>query len=220
MWGRLLILGFLAFGGSASLRADDVITRVDELVRLHLPYVYGSEDLRNGGLDCSGFVQIVFRETCGIELPNEADKQLDYCRQHGHVWDATSDWTPETLQPGDLIFFAGPYDLPRESRVTHVMVYCGNDTMAGAQGEGHQENGVFGGVGYYYFHPHYPKGMLGESGERFIGHRHIFAYGRVNAQISPVSQESLALVPKASPVKRSTSEVMASKTFGISSHVD
>src|SRR5476649_128582 len=87
------------------LRADDVLTAADRLVRQHLHYIYGSEDFRNGGLDCSGFVQIVFREAGGIDLPNEADKQLDYCREHGQVWDSTSDWTPATLQPGDLIFY-------------------------------------------------------------------------------------------------------------------
>src|SRR5882762_8503101 len=85
------------------LRADDVLAVADRLVHDHLIYVYGSEDLRNGGLDCSGFTQVVFREAYGVELPNEADKQLAYLREHGQVWDSTSDWAKTTLQPGDLI---------------------------------------------------------------------------------------------------------------------
>jgi len=199
--GTFLILGLLSVTGAVPLQADDAMTVVDRLARQHLPYIYGSGDVRSGGLDCSGFIQIVFRESCGIELPNEADKQLDYCRLHGQVWDATSAWTPAMLQPGDMIFFAGPYDLPRESRVTHVMIYCGHDTMAGAQGEGHQEDGTLGGVGYYYFYPRFPNGILGESGERFIGHRRVFAYARVNDAQAPVPHEAMASLQKLPPAK-------------------
>jgi hypothetical protein len=180
----------LAFPVSA--RAEDVLSVASRLAHQNLPYLYGSDDLRKGGLDCSGFVQLVFRKSCGIDLPNEADKQLDYCRAHGQVWDATSGWTPETLQPGDLIFFAGPYDLPRESRIIHVMIYGGQETMMGAQGIGRQVDGVLGGVGDYYFHPRIPNGILGESGERFIGHRRVFAYGRLPVGRVPVSINSVA----------------------------
>ena len=102
------ICGSLILIGLPLLRADEVLTVADRLVSQHLSYIYGSEDLRNGGLDCSGFVQVVFRESCGIELPNEADKQLEYCREHGQVWDSTSAWMPETLQPGDLITTGTP----------------------------------------------------------------------------------------------------------------
>jgi cell wall-associated NlpC family hydrolase len=186
------IFGSLILLGMPLLRADDLLTVADRLVSQHLSYIYGSEDLRNGGLDCSGFVQIVFRDSCGIELPNEADKQLEYCREHGQVWDSTSAWTPETLQPGDLIFFAGPYDLPRTSRVVHVMIYCGYDTMMGAQALGRREDGIIGGVGEYFFNPRFPSGILGESGERFIGHRRVFAYGRLNLGLAQIGQEKLA----------------------------
>lgn len=188
----LAIAGSFALSQTWSpvLRAADLLTTVDALARQHLPYVYGSGDLRNGGLDCSGFVQIVFRESYGIELPDEADKQLEYCREHGQVWDATSGWTPGTLQPGDLIFTAGPEARPRTSLVTHVMIYCGHNTMAGAQGRGRQLDGTFSGVGYYFFGTHYPDGVLGESGARFIGHRRVFAYGRLRTSIGQITHET------------------------------
>jgi len=215
----LFMMGCGLFLAGGLLRADDAATVAEHLASQHLAYIYGSEDLRNGGLDCSGFVQVVFREAYGIELPNEADKQLDYCREHGQVWDSTSGWTPETLQPGDLIFFAGPYDLPRESRVIHVMVYCGHDTMAGAQALGRQEDGAIGGVGEYYFKPHYPSGILGESGERFIGHRRVFAYGRVFP--APTSSGPIASIQKSAQVKTVRTIVPSgSRPFGASSRVD
>ncbi len=176
------------------LRAEDVLTVANRLAHQHLGYIYGSEDPARGGLDCSGFVKYVIHEASGIELPDEADRQLEYCRDHGQVWDATSNWTPATLQPGDLIFFAGPQPLARNSLICHVMIYCGNHVMVGAQGEGRQMDGTMGGVGFYPIPDRPPTGILGESGERFIGHRRIFAYGRLNG-MPPISVQVLALLP-------------------------
>jgi hypothetical protein len=185
----------LALVGMPLLRADDVLTVADRLVHQHLTYVYGSEDLHNGGLDCSGFTQVVFREACGVELPNEADKQLAYLREHGQVWDSSSGWTKATLQPGDLIFYAGPYQLPRASLISHVMIYCGHGVIAGAQGKGRRIDGGYSGVGYYPFWPHAPVGIWGESGERFINHRQIFAYGRLNAAPGHAPHGSIVSIP-------------------------
>jgi len=194
----------------SSLRADDVLTVTDRLVHQHLTYIYGSEDLQNGGLDCSGFVQIVFREACGVELPNQADKQLDYLRTHGQVWDSTSDWTAAMLQPGDLIFYAGPYELSRTSRISHVMMYCGHGVMAGSQGAGRRLDGLYSGVGYYPFWPHPPQGILDESGDRFLGHRQVFAYGRLTGVPIQPAHELIALVP-ATP--SASTKTVASSAF-------
>jgi cell wall-associated NlpC family hydrolase len=83
------------------------------------------------------------------------------------------------LQPGDLIFYAGPEALPRQSLVSHVMMYCGNGIAVGAQGKGRQLDGTNTGVGYYPFRLRAPQGIFGESGTRFLGHRKVFAYGRL-----------------------------------------
>jgi len=201
-WGSRLFwfLGLaLILAGVLPLRANDVLMVADRLARQHLSYVYGSDEPGKGGFDCSGFVEFVFQKACGIDLPNQADLQLDYCRTHGQVWDATSTWTPATLQPGDLIFFAGPQPSPRTSEVTHVMLYCGNNVMVGAQTEGWQVDGSHAGVGYYKIPNRYPVGILGESGERFIGHRRIFAYGRINGIV--ILKSSLALPPAPPTVK-------------------
>jgi cell wall-associated NlpC family hydrolase len=210
----------MAWAGAVSLRAGDEMTIVERLAHQHLSYIYGSGDLNKGGLDCSGFVQVVFREAYGLELPDEADKQLGYCREHGQVWDATSGWTPATLRPGDLIFFAGPDVLPRSSDVEHVMIYCGGNIMAGAQGKGIQMDKVSGGVGLYYFRPHYPGGVWGEAGDRFFGHRRVFAYGRLTPGQTPtglmVAEQKPAPAPKSAIAPTPT----AAKPFGKSSRVD
>lgn len=229
VFGLVVLVCGVAVSTLPSFGGENVLAVADRLARAHLSYVYGSEDLRNGGLDCSGFTQIVLREACGVELPNEADKQLDYLHQHGQVWDSTSGWTMETLRPGDLIFYAGPYRLSRTSMVSHVMMYCGHGVMVGAQGLGWQLDGLHGGVGYYRFRPHAPQGILGESGERFLNGRQIFAYGRLsNVVIEPLHDQIVsvpgAITPKVTASRggsgSSTGTGFELKPFGINSHLD
>jgi hypothetical protein len=166
------------------VRADDVLTVADQLAKQHLHYVYGSEDLTRGGLDCSAFTRLVFKQAAALELPEQADWQFEYVRLHGVIWDAASSWTPDLLQPGDLVFFAGKKKVDRISQISHVMIYCGHGLVVGAQGEGRQADGSRPGVGYFRFRVRPPRGITGESGERFVGHWSVFAYGRLN--VGPV----------------------------------
>lgn len=77
---------------------------------LGLPYTWGGRS--SFGYDCSGFVQMVFRQM-GIALPRDSKDQL--------IWEGFHEVSIEEMQPGDLIFF-GP-DAPK---VTHVGIYLGN----------------------------------------------------------------------------------------------
>lgn len=65
--------------------------------------------------DCSGFVQYVFSNCAGINLPHKAAEQATY-------------GTPvsrDELQPGDLVFFG-------YGGITHVGIYIGNGQMINA----------------------------------------------------------------------------------------
>lgn len=68
---------------------------------------------RAGGIDCSGFVQKVFREV-EVSLPRTAREQF----QVGSVV------APGDLQKGDLIFFSTYASYP-----SHVGIYLGNNKM-------------------------------------------------------------------------------------------
>ena len=57
------------------------------------PYRIGG--LNRSGIDCSGFVQVTYRDLFGIQLPRTTDQQLTIGQ---HISRAK-------LQPGDLIFF-------------------------------------------------------------------------------------------------------------------
>jgi cell wall-associated NlpC family hydrolase len=74
---------------------------------LGVPYVWGGESFY--GVDCSGFVQAVFRHN-GIELPRTADAQFEVGRR-----------VLETdLRPGDLVFFQ-----TYTEGASHVGIYLG-----------------------------------------------------------------------------------------------
>jgi cell wall-associated NlpC family hydrolase len=90
---------------------------------LGVRYVFGGTD-PSVGLDCSGLVQLVFREL-GIALPRTAQQQ----------YDATTHVDRADLQPGDLVFFARTYADPHDW-VTHVGIYIGDGRQINAPTEG------------------------------------------------------------------------------------
>ncbi|MEX2254425.1 MAG: C40 family peptidase [Acidimicrobiia bacterium] len=79
---------------------------------LGVPYVYGGTDPAVG-LDCSGFVQLVYRRM-GVELPRVTYDQVRSGQPVSSLAEA---------RPGDLIFSVGD----RGQRVNgHVGIYLGN----------------------------------------------------------------------------------------------
>ena len=90
---------------------------------LGVPYLFGGINPALG-LDCSGLVQLVYRQL-GIALPRTA--QLQY--------DATARIEPDQLQPGDVVFFAHTYADPHDW-ITHVGIYIGGGLQINAPTDG------------------------------------------------------------------------------------
>ena len=89
-------------------QAGDLIMNAMGLIGLS--YRYGGNN-PNQGLDCSAFMQYIFKQSMRVSLPRTASEQFGV----GSSVDRSS------LQPGDMVFFrtAGP------SRISHVGMYIG-----------------------------------------------------------------------------------------------
>jgi cell wall-associated NlpC family hydrolase len=83
---------------------------VNALGLLGVPYRYGGNTAEQG-LDCSGFVKLVFQQTTGLNLPRRSDEM-------SRLGNAVAD---NDLQPGDLVF----YNTLRRAN-SHVGIYIGN----------------------------------------------------------------------------------------------
>lgn len=82
---------------------------------LGVPYLWGG--LTMGGVDCSGFVQALYRMH-GHVLPRDSDQQS----RSGELVECAEDFT--NLRPGDLLFFA-----ETQGRCTHVAMSTGGSRI-------------------------------------------------------------------------------------------
>ena len=89
--------------------AKDLVLKGLELVGIH--YRFGGTD-PDSGLDCSGFVQLVFKDAIGKLLPRTAKEQSEI----GNVVDKNE------LKPGDLVFFN-----TMRRAFSHVGIYLGDN---------------------------------------------------------------------------------------------
>lgn len=89
--------------------AQDVILKGLEMVGIH--YRWGGAN-ENTGLDCSGFVQVVFKDAMGLMLPRTAREMSEV----GQAVDFSA------LKPGDLVFFN-----TMRRAFSHVGIYMGDN---------------------------------------------------------------------------------------------
>jgi cell wall-associated NlpC family hydrolase len=94
------------------MRPADVIQEIPfyALSLIGTPYKFGGNRPETG-MDCSGFVNHVYREVAGIQLPRSSYEMS----LHGEPLEHAE------LQPGDLVFFN-----TLNQRFSHVGVYVGD----------------------------------------------------------------------------------------------
>ncbi|MBI5329543.1 MAG: C40 family peptidase [Betaproteobacteria bacterium] len=113
-------------GAEESLSEDMVQTAQPLLKALSLigtPYKFGGRDPQKG-LDCSGLVKHVYKESAGVELPSSAREMSKQGEQVAR----------ETLRPGDLVFFN-----TRKKPHSHVGIYKGEGEFVHASSNRHKQ---------------------------------------------------------------------------------
>ncbi len=101
-----------------------------DLTRKRLGYQYGSNDPKKGGMDCSGTVQHILTEM-GYSAPRQSNTLYLWVREHGNLREVKNVHAPNDaqlrhLEPGDLLFWEGTYNVgKRHPPTSHVMIYLG-----------------------------------------------------------------------------------------------
>jgi cell wall-associated NlpC family hydrolase len=97
-----------AAGKAVSDTASNLV--VTAMGFLGVPYKRGGNSF-DTGLDCSGFVRLIYEQTVGLVLPRRAAEQAA----------ATTPIEKSELQPGDLVFFN-----TLRATFSHVGIYVGD----------------------------------------------------------------------------------------------
>ena len=104
---------YLILYAPTRVQKDQLVVNIAESY-IGTPYVWGGNSPENGGFDCSGYTQYVFKQA-GYSLYRIS---RDQATQGTYVSQAN-------LSPGDLVFFS----LNDTGTVSHVGIYIGNGQM-------------------------------------------------------------------------------------------
>ncbi len=108
-----------------------LITFALDLATKNLGYLYGSADIKNGGMDCSGTIYYLLTQLNIKEVPRSSDLIYQWVREKGHFYAVNKPQFSSSefshLQPGNLLFWSGTYAIKRKFNVTHVMLYLGKN---------------------------------------------------------------------------------------------
>src|SRR3546814_17053947 len=115
---RLVIgnVNYLFLGISLLPEISGFSSQLEETARFYLntPYLWGGRSLF--GMDCSGFVQVIYKHF-GVKVSRDAYQQAE----EGHIVNALQD-----VKPGDLAFFDN-----EEGKISHVGIPLGSTEIIG-----------------------------------------------------------------------------------------
>ena len=108
-----------------------LIANASSLIKQNLTYLYGSDDPKNHGMDCSGTIYYLLHNNGVDNVPRSANdmyqwveknKTLNFVQANNFN---SADFSK--LKPGDLLFWSGTYKMNDPNSITHVMLYLGQN---------------------------------------------------------------------------------------------
>ena len=106
-----------------------------DLTRKGLVYRYGSSDPSSGGMDCSGTIYYLLRASGVKEPPRDSSALYLWTEREGTLRKVAptslNDPVLADMQPGDLMFWEGTYEVQRIPPISHTMIYLGREKRTG-----------------------------------------------------------------------------------------
>lgn len=134
-----------------SPKVKKVISKAMVLSRDDLTYIFGSDTLNRGGMDCSGVIYYLLKSMRPNQIIPRDSYDMYMWLLHAHVMHhVTSNQfsSPQFshLKPGDLLFWSGTYRTDRKPPITHVMMYLGKDKHGTPLMFGSSDGGIYKGM--------------------------------------------------------------------------
>jgi len=112
-------------------KTQQLIEQALHLSNQNLTYLYGSADPKKGGMDCSGTIYHLLKNSHIKDVPRQANDIYRWVWQKGHFVAVNSDqfssFEFSKLKPGYLLFWSGTYNTTHTPPISHVMLYLGHD---------------------------------------------------------------------------------------------
>ena len=131
-----------------------IITKAYNLEQQNLTYLYGSDDPKKGGMDCSGAISYLLKSFLPRLTFRQANEIYKWVWQEGQFYAVNghsfNSFEFDKLQPGDLLFWRGTYEIHRDPPITHVMLYLGKNKkqqrvmFGSSDGRSYEGNKIYG----------------------------------------------------------------------------
>lgn len=101
-----------------------LIIKAEALSKQNLTYRYGSNNPKQGGMDCSGTINYLLSSVGVKDVPRQANEIYLWAEKNGHLYMVNgANMKPDalkSLKAGDLLFWKGTYAVHRTPPITHV----------------------------------------------------------------------------------------------------
>lgn len=186
------------------VKTDNAYTQslLDEAYKwLGTPYKYGGTTKK--GADCSGFVQVVYKDALDIKLPRVSREMGDFCKKVDKG----------KMYPGDLVFFA----IGKSKKVNHVGMYVGENKIIHASAS---KGVIISDLDTDYYKKHFHHSGMIEPYRKLVANNSKKQKGakqnrpvRAGKQVAPMVEEWHMGKPKA-PIRESKTKNKPTKPTG------